>query len=127
MARFTKDHYKTRQVLAYIGELPSTITLVRKIRTPTPGGTGYRETDAPLAPQNVRLDAVPSSRQATRQSPAGQVLRVDTQIIGPPDLDVQTGDTFDHEGGSYQVIHVEVARQVRTVADAQYLGVVGTP
>jgi len=122
MARFTKFHYKRLQVLAYIAEMPAVVTLSRKIRTPTPGGTGYKETPADLAPQRVRLDPVPSTRQANRQTPAGDVVRVDTQMIGAIDLDVETGDTFTTAEGKWQVVFVEVNRDIRTVADVHYLG-----
>lgn len=122
MALRTKAFYKTRQVKAYIEEQPLDLVLVRKIRVPTPGGTGYRETDATLAPQRVRLNDVPSARQATRQSSAGQVTRIDGELIGMPDLDVQAGDTFTTDEGKWLVVHVGTNQSVRTVVDVEFLG-----
>lgn len=122
MAGKTKLFYKRRQLDAYIAESPTTIVLSRKVRTPTPGGTGYKETPTNLPPQVFRLNDIGSRQQPTVTTQGGAVANVDADMICPYDADVQIGDTFTTSRGKWQVLFVGVKTDVRIACSVKFLG-----
>lgn len=122
MALRTPTYWKRRQLAAYIGDSPSTIVLSRKIRTPTPGGTGYVETPTNLPPQIFRINDIGSRQQPTVTTQGGQVIKVDADMIGDFDADVQIGDTFTTTRGKWQVVFVGIKNDVRTACSVRFLG-----
>lgn len=122
MPRRDATYYRRRQAEAYIGFDSTEVVLSRKIRTSTPGGTGYVETSVDLPPQVFRLNDIGSRQQPTRNTQGGQVANVDVDMIGSHDADVQVGDTFTTDRGQWRVVFVGIDSDVRTVCSVKYLG-----
>jgi hypothetical protein len=122
MSRFTEEDYRRRLVDAFIGRRPVQLVISRKVRTATPGGTGYVETPTDLPTQTFRWLPVASGRQPRTVTAGGQVTNMPVQLEGSSDADVQVGDTITTPDGKYRVEHIDPVKDVRVLADLVYLG-----
>jgi hypothetical protein len=122
MTRFTRDDLRRKQMDKFRSTRGVDLALVRKIRTATPGGTGYVETDVTLPPQQFRWAPISSRAQPAVTTTAGQISAVTVQLVGEPDADVQVGDTLTTPEGLWRVVHIDPVRDIRTLADLKYLG-----
>lgn len=107
----------TEQTKEFIDENPTDLATVRNTRTPD-GSGGYTTSPTDVPAQRVRLVNQARGVSTERRSASGAVVTPDIVVVGMPDLDMQRGDTFTHEGVKMEVVwvtrllyvtHVEVA------------------
>lgn len=104
---------------AMIRERPTAIILRRSTREPD-GTGGYIETDRDLASQDFVITGNVNQPETTVN--LGEIASYGVQLLGYFDADIQDGDTFQLNGGDYQVTFVYPERTYRTIADAIYRG-----
>ena len=87
---------------------PATITLYRQAA----------ESDDASFDQDVRLCFV-TNRPIVRETPQGEQVTIPLLVKGAPDLDIQQGDRFVHDGVAYVIDLVRPDRSVETTAEAR--------
>jgi hypothetical protein len=106
-----------KQTMAFINSAPAYLQFVRLARqSDGAGGTLVTTPSVALAPQLVR--AVEQGVSSATITPDGRQFTSDLVVVGPPDLDVQEGDTFEHRGKNYEVEQVTVIPDWRCTAEA---------
>jgi hypothetical protein len=119
-----------RQTEEFISSAPVQIELVRTERqldTEDRGGIVKTATRT-LDPQTVRLAYAPPRRRRLENSPPnetfGELTYEKNYLVGMPDLDIQTNDTFVYpvDGVVYEVLYVFEDRQYKTIANVGTFG-----
>jgi hypothetical protein len=122
VSKFSEEYYRRRLVDYVIQRRPVELVISRKIRTATPGGTGYVETPTDLPVQQFRWVPIATGRQPRTVTTGGQVTSMPVQLEGSSDADLQIGDTITTPDGKYRVEHIDPIKDVRVLADLVYLG-----
>lgn len=94
-----------RLLKAFLEAEPIRLSIQRPTITATPGGGKTKSNPRVLAPQTFRL--VPFKKRLTtmtRDTPDGNIVNLPYVLIGEHDADVRPGDSFEHNGGMYDVI-----------------------
>jgi hypothetical protein len=104
-----------KQTHAFIQEDPTPIVLTRHTSTPD-GAGGTNESDAPLAPQTMRIVQTEESNTVERTNNQGEVVRPQLRIVAEVYADIIRGDTFVWQGMNCEVVWVMLL-QYEKIAD----------
>lgn len=82
------------------------------------GAGGFRPGDpTEVSAQKVRIAGQP--RQLTTVTPDGRQVRVDLDLVGMTDLDVQIGDHFVVDNWEYEVLNIQDQPRWRVIVEAR--------
>lgn len=102
---------------------PLRIIIQRPTITTTAAGGKVKSNPQDLAPQTFRL--IPFKKRLTtmtRDTPDGNIVNLPYVLLGEHDADVQPGDSFEHNGGIYDVVSIEPNTSYRVAANVTYRG-----
>lgn len=112
-----------RQLRAIINDDSILVSFVRQTKVATDNGSWKPGPAVTLPPQQVRL--VPFLRRLADtmvDSQFGEIPNVRYVLVGPHDLDVQVGDSFQFEGLPVRIDAVDPFREVRTSCAVVFYG-----
>ena len=112
-----------RQVAAWKVARSVELVLTRYTRTADGAGGWTRTNPQTLMPQKFRI--VVFKRRLTQfmdNIEEGNVPNLSYTVVGPPDADIEVGDTFVFEGKDYEVEAVDPDHEIRKTSVARYKG-----
>ncbi len=112
-----------RQINAMILKDFVNISFIRKTKVDVAGG-GWRWSDpTPIDPQQVSL--IPFKRRMSElliNTEIGDVPDLPYVLLGRHNLDIMPDDIFIYQGETFQVITIDLKREVRVAAHVDYFG-----
>lgn len=117
---------KRRLMAEYIRRDHVTIVLKRSNFIKSPAGGLIPDPDDPftlLDPQQFKF--YPFIRRMTKNSmdtPDGEIVNVRYVLVGLHTADMRMGDTFEHDGGMYELVSLDPHAEDRRAANVTYHG-----